>query len=157
MIISSLMKSSNFGWFIIIILYYIIDKYYYHPLLDVSYHHFLDESYTIQLSSIIGCFFVSIFGWKLYNKFSIHFWMLYVISFWMNFHSVIITNVKYCASWNNDIIILYTTKNFFRRSIFLYSPCPNLEGIKDALSYKFRRLMIGQNCCAVCTNKVARA
>ena len=37
------------------------------------------------------------------------------------------------------------------------SPCPNLEGINDALSYKFRRLMIGQNCCAVCTNKVARA
>ena len=48
-------------------------------------------------------------------------------------------------------------KIFFRRSIFLYSPCPNLEGIKDALSYTFRRLMIGQNCCAVCTNKVARA
>ena len=48
-------------------------------------------------------------------------------------------------------------KIFFRKSIFLYSACPNLEGIKDALSYKFRRLMIGQNCCAVCTNKVARA
>ena len=44
---------------------------------------------------------------------------------------------------------------FFRQS-FLYSPCPNLEGTKDALCYKFRRLMIGQNC-AVCTNKVARA
>ena len=48
-------------------------------------------------------------------------------------------------------------KIFFRRSIFLYSPCPNLEGIKDALAYKFRRLTIGQNCCAVWTNKVARA
>ena len=33
----------------------------------------------------------------------------------------------------------------------------NLDGIKDALSYKFRRLTIGQNCCAVCTNKVAKA
>ena len=43
-----------------------------------------------------------------------------------------------------------------RRSIFLYSPCPNLEGIKDALSYKFRRLTIGQNC-AMCTNEVAKA
>ena len=48
-------------------------------------------------------------------------------------------------------------KIFFRATIFLYSPCPNLEGIKDALSYKFRRLTIGQNCCAVCTNEVARA
>ena len=48
-------------------------------------------------------------------------------------------------------------KIFFRRSIFLYySPYPNLEGTKDALCYKFRRLTIGQNCCAVCTNKVAR-
>ena len=25
-------------------------------------------------------------------------------------------------------------KIFFRATIFLYSPCPNLEGIKDALS-----------------------
>ena len=44
-------------------------------------------------------------------------------------------------------------KIFFRRSFFLYSPCPYLEGIKDALCYKFRRLTIGQNCSAVCTNK----
>ena len=43
---------------------------------------------------------------------------------------------------------------FFRQTFFLYySQCPNLEGIKDALSYKFRRLTIGQNCCAVCTNE----
>ena len=56
-----------------------------------------------------------------------------------------------------DLIIYIQRKIFFRRSIFLYSPCPNLEGIKDALSYKFRRLMIGQNCCAVCTNEVAKA
>ena len=47
----------------------------------------------------------------------------------------------------------YTTKIFFRWSFFLYSPCPYLEGIKDALCYKFRRPMIGQNCSAVCTNK----
>ena len=32
-------------------------------------------------------------------------------------------------------------------------PCPNPEGIKDALFYKFRRLTIGQNCSAVCTNQ----
>ena len=35
-----------------------------------------------------------------------------------------------------------------------YSPCPNLEGIKDVLSYKFRRLTIGQNCCAVCKTRL---
>ena len=40
--------------------------------------------------------------------------------------------------WNVYIIILYTTKIFFRRSFFLYSPCPNLESIKDALFYKFK-------------------
>ena len=59
----------------------------------------------------------------------------------------------------NVILLLYyiQRKIFFRATIFLYSPCPNLEGIKDALSYKFRRLTIGQNCCAVCTNEVARA
>ena len=33
------------------------------------------------------------------------------------------------------------------------SPRPNLEDIKDALFYKFRRPTIGQNCSAVCTNK----
>ena len=57
-----------------------------------------------------------------------------------------------------DINLLYyiQRKIFSRQSIFLYSPCPNLEGIEDALSYKFRRLTIGQNC-AVCTDKVARA
>ena len=33
---------------------------------------------------------------------------------------------------------------FFRATIFLYySLRPNLEGIKDALFYKFRRLTIG--------------
>ena len=54
------------------------------------------------------------------------------------------------------VIIYIQRKIFFRATIFLYSPCPNLEGIKDALSYKFRILTIGQNC-AVCTNEVARA
>ena len=44
-------------------------------------------------------------------------------------------------------------KIFFRRSFFLCSLCPNLEGIKDALCYMFRRPTIGQNCSAVCTNK----
>ena len=56
-----------------------------------------------------------------------------------------------------SVVIKKKKKIFFRATIFLYSPCPNLEGIKDALSYKFRRLTIGQNCCAVCTNEVARA
>ena len=37
--------------------------------------------------------------------------------------------------------------------IFSYSPCPYLEGVKDALCLKFRRFTIGQNCSAVCTNK----
>ena len=44
-------------------------------------------------------------------------------------------------------------KIFFRATIFLYSLCPNLEGTKDAFFYKFRRLTIGQNCSAVCTNE----
>ena len=44
-------------------------------------------------------------------------------------------------------------ENIFRVIIFLYSPCPNLEGIKDAFRHKFKRLTIGQNCSAVCTNK----
>ena len=43
-------------------------------------------------------------------------------------------------------------KYFFRRSFFLFSPSPNMEGIKDVLFYKFRRPMIGQNCSAMCTN-----
>ena len=38
---------------------------------------------------------------------------------------------------------------FFRQSL---SPCPYLEGIKDALCYKFRRPMISQNSSVVCTN-----
>ena len=51
------------------------------------------------------------------------------------------------------LVILYTMKNIFQMIIFLYSPCPNLEGIKDALCYKFRRPTIGQNCSAMCINK----
>ena len=49
------------------------------------------------------------------------------------------------SSFNFIVLYMYTTKNIFQSDNFLYSPCPNLEGIKDALSYKFRRLMIGQN------------
>ena len=56
-----------------------------------------------------------------------------------------------------QLVIYIQRKLFFRRSVFLYSACPNLEGIKDALSYKFRGLTIGQNCCGVCTNEVAKA
>ena len=51
------------------------------------------------------------------------------------------------------LIVLYTTKIFFRTIIFSHSLCPNLEGIKDVLCYKFRRPTIGQICSAVCTNK----
>ena len=40
---------------------------------------------------------------------------------------------------------MYNEKYFSDDQFSYYSPCPNLEGIKDALSYKFRRLMIGQN------------
>ena len=50
--------------------------------------------------------------------------------------------------------ILYITKIFLRRIFFIcYSLCPYLEGIKDALCYKLRRLMIGQNCSTLCINK----
>ena len=37
--------------------------------------------------------------------------------------------------------------------LLLYYIQRNLEGIKDALCYKFRRTTIGQNCSAMCTNK----
>ena len=47
-------------------------------------------------------------------------------------------------------------KKYFQAIIFVYSPYPYLEGIKDALCSKFRRLKIGQNCSAVCTNKDGR-
>ena len=66
---------------------------------------------------------------------------------------IIINNAGNPVTCNDeDYCVLYTTKIFFRWKI--YSPYPNLEGIKDALSYKFRRLTIGQNCCVVRTNKV---
>ena len=47
-----------------------------------------------------------------------------------------------------------TSNILFRRLFFLYSLCPNLEGIKDAPCYKFRSPTIGQNC-AVCTSEGA--
>ena len=43
--------------------------------------------------------------------------------------------------------------NIFRCVQTLYRRCPSLEGTKDALCHKFRRLTIGQNCRAVCTNE----
>ena len=53
------------------------------------------------------------------------------------------TWVQFINGHNNCYVItLYTT--FFRQSFFLYySPCPYLEGIKDALCHKFKRLTIG--------------
>ena len=50
-------------------------------------------------------------------------------------------------------IYVYSKNYFSDDHFFLYSLCPNLEGIKDALFYKFRRPAIGQICSAVCTNK----
>ena len=67
---------------------------------------------------------------------------------------VLATGVPKEAIW---LYYYIQRKIFFRATIFLHSPCPNLEGIKDALSYKFRRVTIDQNSCAVCTNEVARA
>ena len=49
------------------------------------------------------------------------------------------------------VIYIYYIR--FRAILFLYSPCPNLEGMKDALFYKFRKPTIDQICSAVCTNK----
>ena len=52
------------------------------------------------------------------------------------------------------VIIITIYKKYFSDDQFSYIVCPNLEGIKDALFYKFTRLRIGQKCRAVCTNKV---
>ena len=41
---------------------------------------------------------------------------------------------------------------FFGVTKILYSPSLYQEGIKNALCYKFRRLRIGRNCRAVCTD-----
>ena len=56
----------------------------------------------------------------------------------------------------NSIFMKYPERSLFSEQVtYYYSPCPYmyLKGIKDALCYKFRRLTIGQNCSAVCTNK----
>ena len=51
-------------------------------------------------------------------------------------------------------VILYSyNEKYFSDNRISYSLCLNLEGIKDALCYKFRRPTIGQNCTAMCTNK----
>ena len=67
--------------------------------------------------------------------------------------------IFYALQVRTQTIVLYLSEKYFSLYIYkyVYSPCPNLEGIKDALSYKFRRLTIGQKCCAVCTNEVAKA
>ena len=54
----------------------------------------------------------------------------------------------------NEVVILLYIQNIIRATIFLYSPYHLMDGIKDVLSYKFRRLTIGQNNTVVCT-KVA--
>ena len=48
-------------------------------------------------------------------------------------------------------------RKYFLDGHFSYNngPCPYLEGTKDALYYKFRRLITGQNCSAICTNEGA--
>ena len=63
--------------------------------------------------------------------------------------------ILYICTCSIYIVILCNEKYFSDDHFLMYSPCPNVEGIKDALSYKFRRLTIGQNC-AMCTNKVAK-
>ena len=57
------------------------------------------------------------------------------------------------ASIKLDRAVYMYNENINHFSYNVHSPCPNLEGIKDALCYKFKRPMIGQNCSAVCTNK----
>ena len=69
----------------------------------------------------------------------------------MNFGSWLLIDLQ-LTNLITVFVVLYTMI-FFRTTVFLYSPCPNLEGTNDALCYKFRRLMIGQNCSAVCTNE----
>ena len=59
------------------------------------------------------------------------------------------TNITYFV--NSQIMILRTLPLI--DSYFSYNPCPYIEGIKDALCNKFRRLTVGQNCSAVCTNE----
>ena len=65
-----------------------------------------------------------------------------------------IVNITILIIYHWMYLTIYNEK-YFRRSFFLYSPCPNLEGINDALCYKFRKPTVGQNCSAMCTNKVS--
>ena len=60
-----------------------------------------------------------------------------------------IYDIIFCS----DYTIIYNEKYISDRSFFLYSPYPNLEGIKDVLCYKFRRHTIDQNCSAMWTIK----
>ena len=55
----------------------------------------------------------------------------------------------------SELFTFYTTCTYNGKydHFTYYSPCPNLEGTKDALFYKFRRPTIGQICSAMCTNK----
>ena len=66
-----------------------------------------------------------------------------------------------CSTFQNCLLALhytiYNEKYFSERQFSYIVRVPNLEGIKDALFYKFRRLTIGRNCSAMCTNEVARA
>jgi hypothetical protein len=53
-------------------------------------------------------------------------------------------------------VVIYTiiyNEKYFQSNNFLCSPCPYLEGTKDALWNKLRRLTIGQNYSAVCTHE----
>ena len=68
-----------------------------------------------------------------------------------NSNSCLVGPLGYRPNARTNSITCYTIYNE-NISFFIYSPCPYLEGIKDALSYKFRKLTIDQNCCAVCMN-----
>ena len=72
----------------------------------------------------------------------------------MRMHPALSDNHRFYTD-NSRVIYYIRGKIFFRVIIFLYTcgPCPNLEGTKDVLCYKFRRPTIGQNCSARCTDK----
>ena len=68
-------------------------------------------------------------------------------------HSIL-SSPPYYLFLLSDYHYTICNKKYFSDDRFSYnSLCPNLEGIKGALFYKFRRPTIGRNCSALCTNK----
>ena len=77
--------------------------------------------------------------------------MCYTARTWVTYYTSSIFINKAHLHYNYTIFL--QQKIFFRRSFFLYNPCPILEGMKDVLFYKFKRPTIGQICSAMCTSK----